>query len=376
MKARSLLVAVVLLGTACGNRQTPATPAVRSLDVRRTITLPAPSRAIPAFKAAVPKPRPSVFRALKKVQGVAVMAPIRLQRMKVRSEDKATKLRVASVQPLRFRDVAPVPSKAADFVWTALLQGEAVPTPQAARKLGLRGAGALGINGNTLSIGAFADNAVPNIADILVGHNAAKPLKLRKPQRALIGVNPNADLAAIRDRLRAAAPAASFDKIAPGVSRPAPLPVGQASGDLIGTMTYRILRNGYIEPDPAWVSANIVNAEVPILGSVMCHRLVVPQLAAALGELQRKGLARLIDPSEYGGCYVPRFIGRDPRRSLSMHAFGLAVDLNVAGNYYGRRGDMDPRVVAVFGKWGFAWGGYWSPPDPMHFELARLVRAG
>jgi hypothetical protein len=25
-------------------------------------------------------------------------------------------------------------------------------------------------------------------------------------------------------------------------------------------------------------------------------------------------------------------------------------------------------------KWGFRWGGYWSRPDPMHFELSRIVR--
>ena len=56
-----------------------------------------------------------------------------------------------------------------------------------------------------------------------------------------------------------------------------------------------------------------------------------------------------------------------------MHAFGLAVDLNVSSNYYGTRGDMDPEIVAIFEKWGFLWGGRWSQPDPMHFELARLV---
>jgi hypothetical protein len=27
----------------------------------------------------------------------------------------------------------------------------------------------------------------------------------------------------------------------------------------------------------------------------------------------------------------------------------------------------------VFEKWGFEWGGRWSRPDPMHFELDRLL---
>jgi hypothetical protein len=99
-----------------------------------------------------------------------------------------------------------------------------------------------------------------------------------------------------------------------------------------------------------------------------------PQLAAALSEIEEEGLAKNINPGDYGGCYVPRFIGRDPRRGLSFHAFGLAVDLNVEGNYYGTRGNMDPRVVEIFEKWGFEWGGRWSTPDPMHFQLDRLIQ--
>ncbi|MDQ4065679.1 MAG: M15 family metallopeptidase, partial [Actinomycetota bacterium] len=151
-------------------------------------------------------------------------------------------------------------------------------------------------------------------------------------------------------------------------------PVGRASGATIGTMTFRILKNGFIDPDPAWVAANIATATVPILGTVHCHRITIPQLTAALSEIADAGLASEIRPEEYAGCYVPRFIDRDPRRGLSMHAFGLAVDLNTRTNQFGTRGDMHPDVVAIFERWGFAWGGYWANPDPMHFELARIVR--
>jgi hypothetical protein len=70
---------------------------------------------------------------------------------------------------------------------------------------------------------------------------------------------------------------------------------------------------------------------------------------------------------------VPRFVDRNSRKPLSMHAFGLAIDLNVSENHLGTRGNMDPRIVEIFAKWGFVWGGYWGRPDPMHFELARLI---
>ena len=134
-------------------------------------------------------------------------------------------------------------------------------------------------------------------------------------------------------------------------------------------MTFQILPNGFIRPDPTWVAQNIVSAEVPILGSVTCHRLMVPRLTAALDAIERADLARFIDTSQYGGCYVPRFIDRDPTKSLSMHAFGLAVDLNVSENHLGTTGNMHPEVVAIFEDWGFVWGGRWSRPDPMHFEM-------
>jgi hypothetical protein len=150
-------------------------------------------------------------------------------------------------------------------------------------------------------------------------------------------------------------------------------PVGVATGGLVGSMRFKILKDGFIEPDRAWVERNIVRADVPILGSVTCHRLLIPQLAAALGELERRGFSQYVDPSDYGGCYVPRFIDRDPENPLSMHAFGLAVDLNISSNPLGTKGNMAPEVVETFEKWGFVWGGRWSRPDPMHFEIARLI---
>ena len=39
-------------------------------------------------------------------------------------------------------------------------------------------------------------------------------------------------------------------------------------------------------------------------------------------------------------------------------------------------GEIDRDVVAIFKRWGFAWGGDWSYTDPMHFELREIVRPG
>ncbi|MPZ60681.1 MAG: hypothetical protein GEU93_05170 [Propionibacteriales bacterium] len=139
-----------------------------------------------------------------------------------------------------------------------------------------------------------------------------------------------------------------------------------------GDFTYRYFANGAIEPDPDWVAKYIVTEPVPILGEVQCHRLMIPQLRAALQQVVDEGLASEIHPEEYAGCYVPRFIGRDPRNPVSLHTWGIAVDLNVPGNQRGTVGEIDRRVVEIFKSWGFGWGGDWSWTDPMHFELAAL----
>jgi hypothetical protein len=139
-----------------------------------------------------------------------------------------------------------------------------------------------------------------------------------------------------------------------------------------GSFTYTYTPDGQIQPDPAWVAEYIRTEAVPILGSVTCHKLMLPQLRAALQQVVDAGLADKIHPEEYGGCYVPRFIASDPSNPVSLHTWGIAIDLNVPGNQRGVPGEIDRRVVAIFKSWGFAWGGDWDYTDPMHFELARL----
>ncbi|HEX5770020.1 MAG TPA: M15 family metallopeptidase [Nocardioidaceae bacterium] len=153
-----------------------------------------------------------------------------------------------------------------------------------------------------------------------------------------------------------------------------PLATGGSVAAAVGTFSYRWFADGTVAPDPDWVAASIRYGEVPILGTVQCHRAVFPQLRGALREIVARGLADEIHADEYGGCYVPRFIGRDPKQGLSLHTWGIALDLNVPGNQRGVAGEIDRDVVAIFKKWGFAWGGDWAWTDPMHFELAQIVR--
>jgi hypothetical protein len=131
--------------------------------------------------------------------------------------------------------------------------------------------------------------------------------------------------------------------------------------------------DGSLRLDEAWTHANIVTADVPVLGDVRCHRRIVPPLRSAMSEIARRGLAGLIDASDFGGCFSPRHLNQEKTGGLSHHSWGIAFDINVSENPFGVQGRLDPRIVAVMERWGFTWGGHWLIPDGMHFEFLQDV---
>lgn len=125
----------------------------------------------------------------------------------------------------------------------------------------------------------------------------------------------------------------------------------------------------WITTEPEWREENIQNKRMPILGMTRCHRLMWEPLAGALNQILEEGLEEYLSIEEWkssGGCYAPRRINRfDAGGSISRHAWGIAIDINTKSSY-------PPRVVQIFNDWGFAWGGTWTSPDEMHFELRDL----
>ena len=125
----------------------------------------------------------------------------------------------------------------------------------------------------------------------------------------------------------------------------------------------------WITTEPSWREENIQVKRVPILGSTRCHRLMWEPLEGALNQILDEGLAYTLSLQDFkksGGCYAPRRINRfDAGGSISRHAWGIAIDINTKSSYH-------PRVVEIFNSWGFAWGGTWTSPDEMHFELRDL----
>ena len=125
----------------------------------------------------------------------------------------------------------------------------------------------------------------------------------------------------------------------------------------------------WITTEPEWREENIQNKRMPILGITRCHRLMWEPLEGALNQILEEGLEKYLSIEEWrssGGCYAPRRINRfDAGGSISRHAWGIAIDINTKSSY-------PPRVVEIFNDWGFAWGGTWTSPDEMHFELRDL----
>lgn len=140
-----------------------------------------------------------------------------------------------------------------------------------------------------------------------------------------------------------------------------------------GTFAYRPREDvREIDIDPEWVTENIVSADMPLLGTVRCHREIVDDLAAVLGELVDRGLGDLIRSEEYAGCYHARRTGTGADAGLSRHSWGIAIDINVDLGAPGGGIPLPDQVIDVFEQRGFRWGGDFLIADNHHFEWVGI----
>jgi D-alanyl-D-alanine carboxypeptidase len=101
---------------------------------------------------------------------------------------------------------------------------------------------------------------------------------------------------------------------------------------------------------------------------------VAKALTAISNELDElpEELIKFLKPS--GGTYNCRNIAGSKARS--MHGYGAAIDINTHYSNYWWWSKGEPRwqnripirIVRIFEKHGFIWGGYWYHYDTMHFE--------
>ena len=323
---------------------------------------------------------PEQAQAVRGVSGITAVARVTIGSITADVAGGARQLSIAAVDPTEFRPLAPAPTAEASFVWQGLNRGEVFLAHEEQPVLGVNLGTALSLKGPKGSmsprIGGLAANGVPNIAGSLISSLQAKALGLPTPTMLLIGITNGISLDDMSARITKLLPQVQVHPLVNLVEHA--LISGPAAAKLLGSFTYKPNPDGSVTENAAWVRDSIVTRTVPILGAVTCNKLMIPQLTGALTEIQQQGLAGLIDVAEYrqhpGNCYQARFVDSDPSRGLSYHAWGIAIDINRLANPEGGANHQDPRVIAAFEHWGFRWGGLWSPPDPMHFELAGLMQ--
>jgi hypothetical protein len=321
-----------------------------------------------------------VVKAIKAVPGVQAVEQFSMASFYV-EEQQVT---YAAVDPDTFRRYLPALAAQDANVWDRVADGELGLTPTIRDAVAVQDDTVQMGNGKdapTLHIGAqipLNDQLHTPFINAVVNERWAPKLNMPQGNAVLISTG-QADPVALQPQIaKLAGDRASVTVLGPGryldphVAQTAVL-TGGSVAQAVGSFTYTVNGDGSVNPDPRWIREYIRTEQVPILGAVRCNKAMLPQLRAALTEIVQRGLASKIHPSEYGGCYVPRYIGHDPSQGLSFHTWGTAIDLNVPGNQRGTVGTIDRTVVQIFHDWGFNWGGTWRYTDPMHFEMAQLV---
>lgn len=114
------------------------------------------------------------------------------------------------------------------------------------------------------------------------------------------------------------------------------------------------------------VSSDLRIGAVP--ARVYCNRDLVQPLLRAFENLRDANLADEI--RTWDGCFNIR--SKRVNQSLSLHSWGLAIDINASWNQLGKTPTLPANVVLCFLEAGFEWGGTWDVPDGMHFQLKEF----
>lgn len=126
--------------------------------------------------------------------------------------------------------------------------------------------------------------------------------------------------------------------------------------------------------------------EGKIPARIYCNKDLVKPLENAFENLLKAGL--LAELKTWDGCFNPRPIrGYEKRfhdliaqgkydeavKLLSIHSWGIAIDINAAENGLGVKPKLSAPFVACFKDAGFTWGGdFVGRPDGMHFQLTVI----
>ena len=101
---------------------------------------------------------------------------------------------------------------------------------------------------------------------------------------------------------------------------------------------------------------------------IYCNKDLIAPLTKAFQNLIKTGLVKEL--KTWDGCFNIR--NKRGARSMSLHSWGVAVDLNSSDNQFGKKPTLSKEFVKCFTDAGFDWAGTWSKPDGMHFQLKNI----
>ncbi len=281
-----------------------------------------------------------------------------------------------AVNPLEYE-----PFLAADIrddVIGALDRGDGVISTRSAALRGIGVGGTMAFDDHQITIGAIAPDEAIGWSELLVSREVGETLGVVDDRYLLALPDGAPSLERFADELTPLLPDGTplrvekpgdtpYMRVASGVNPP--IVLKEEFGEFAARPDR--LDPAQLTIQPAWVRSNIVTRAVPVLGRVTCHDSFLSSLIPALRDVEREGLAGLLQT--YNGCWNARTVARSPTAPPSFHAYGAAIDINAATNAYGATPTMDERIVNIFERHGFQWGGDFLIPDGMHFEYGETV---
>lgn len=112
------------------------------------------------------------------------------------------------------------------------------------------------------------------------------------------------------------------------------------------------------------------NLEIGLIPKrIFCNKDMVEPLSKAFKNLIDTGAVNEL--KTWDGCFNIR--NKRGLGSLSLHSWGIAIDVNAFENGLNQPPKLSPQFVKCFTDAGFDWGGYWHPRvDGMHFQLKNI----
>lgn len=161
-----------------------------------------------------------------------------------------------------------------------------------------------------------------------------------------------------------------------------PRPPGQKTSQLnrfYGGFQYEELSGGNVRILGDWMQDNIVTLPVKVSAGhgKTCTRKV--QVHRKIAKMVEDLMEVVLDyQPNYAihqlGGFCPRHKMHDPKRGLSLHSWGCALDINWKTNPVAKKliTDFPQDLIEIFEGAGWNWGGRWKgTKDAMHFQFTK-----